>query len=675
MEWFAIPARILLYARMKRLLVLAGLSASLLLPCSRAQAQDEQYVQIYNLIQEGDALDHGNQPGPGLAKYMDAQSALQKFQTTYPDWNSRVVTFRLTYLASRIAELAGKAPPATPSTVTTNGAPRSATQAVTREPARPNEDLVLLQNQVRQLQADKQLLEAKLKEALSAQPAALDPRELAKAEERIKTLEKENGLLHVTLQQQTKASVREQTGAMESLREQLAEANRRVSEQADLAKTLASEKLALQNKLENPNSAPAKAPEAEADRKALEDAFRKLSEQAQLAAQSSRDKETLEARVKSLEADTQAIVALRAENEILKKQLAESKRPVSAHGTGAEESRQLAEARARIAVLQSDKQVLELEKVALQSRVQAISAPPAPLPVFPEPRSSAESARIKQLERDRADLQKKLDAAQKELYGRKRKGAAAKIEDLTAQLEVLRSRVAIYEAQQVPYTPEELVLFKQGQDTADGSLPKSIPAASVRELPAGTATLVSEARRDFVARNFAQAEEKYLQVLQKDEKNVYTLANLSAIQLESGHLDDAEKHIQQALALSPDDAYSLLIMGQVDFRREKYDEALNALSRAAKLDPQNPEIQNYLGLTLSQKGMRHPAETAFRKALQLDPKYGGAHYNLAVFYISQKPSWPELARWHYNKALETGFPRNADLEKMLEQNKSDEVVK
>ena len=40
-----------------------------------------------------------------------------------------------------------------------------------------------------------QELEAKLKEALAAQPAAIDPRELAKAEERIRTLEKEADLL------------------------------------------------------------------------------------------------------------------------------------------------------------------------------------------------------------------------------------------------------------------------------------------------------------------------------------------------------------------------------------------------------------------------------------------------------------------------------------------------
>ena len=110
----------------------------------------------------------------------------------------------------------------------------------------------------------------------------------------------------------------------------------------------------------------------------------------------------------------------------------------------------------------------------------------------------------------------------------------------------------------------------------------------------------------------------------------------------------------------------------VKFRQEKYDDALDALSRAAKLDPQNAEVQNYLGITLSNKGMRGPAETALRKAIQLQPGYGAAHQNLAVVYVTQQPPMTELARWHYQKALAGGQPHNADLEKILDAPKKAE---
>ena len=172
---------------------------------------------------------------------------------------------------------------------------------------------------------------------------------------------------------------------------------------------------------------------------------------------------------------------------------------------------------------------------------------------------------------------------------------------------------------------------------------------------------------DFAARRFDQAEGKYLEVLRQDEKNAYTLANLAAIQLELNRLDEADKHIRQALAIDANDAYSLSILGYLRFRQEKYDEALDALSRAARFNPQSAEIQNYLGVTLSHKGLRGPAETALRKAIQLDPGYGSAHHNLAVIYSTQQPPRVELARWHYQRALAAGHPRNPDLEKLFEQ--------
>jgi Flp pilus assembly protein TadD len=186
--------------------------------------------------------------------------------------------------------------------------------------------------------------------------------------------------------------------------------------------------------------------------------------------------------------------------------------------------------------------------------------------------------------------------------------------------------------------------------------------------------LAAEAQRLFSARDFAKAEEKYTEMLRQDEKNVYTLANLAAIQLELNRLDEAEKSVKQALAVSPEDGFSLSILGYVKFRQEKYDEALDALSRAATINPDSAEIQNYLGVTLSHKGLRGPAETALRKAITLDPTYGSAHNNLAVIYLSQQPPYADLARWHYQKARAAGHPPNAELEKLLDTKAAKPVV-
>ena len=100
--------------------------------------------------------------------------------------------------------------------------------------------------------------------------------------------------------------------------------------------------------------------------------------------------------------------------------------------------------------------------------------------------------------------------------------------------------------------------------------------------------------------------------------------------------------------------------------KDQLDTAQTLLEQANIYDPDQPYILELLGRVLARNNKMIEAGAAFRKAIQLDPGYAGAHHNLAVFYVTQKPPWTELARWHYKKALAAGFPRNPDLEKMLD---------
>jgi Tfp pilus assembly protein PilF len=520
------------------------------------------------------------------------------------------------------------------------------------------------------LQADKAVLEAKLKEALSVQPAAVDPRELARAEEKIRNLQKENDLLKVSLDQtKAKPAIGPDTKALDEARHALAEADRKLAEQTKTANALALEKAALQAKLDHPAASPANAADLEASKKALQEADLKLAEQSKLAAGLAKEKEALQAWLKILSADAAATAALRTENQLLKKQLADLKAAPPSEDKTEQARRQLAEAQTQIAALQSDKEMLRLEKSALENRIKQMSIPPPAAAGATASSKAADAARIKQLQKERDDLQKQLAAANKELSRRKGKATTGRVAELERQLATLRARLEVYEARQVPYTAEELALFKQPETRLAQAEHKG-GKKSVSELPPGTVALVVEAQRLYADRQLDKAEEKYIQVLQKDNKNVPTLANLAAIQLDEGHLETAEINIKQALGLAPDDPYSLFVLGRLRFLQKKYDEAVDALSRAAKLDPQDAQIQNFLGLALSEKGLRGPAETALRRAIQLDPGYANAHNNLAVAYITQQQPLVELARWHYQKALAAGLPRNPELEKLLDAKKA-----
>ena len=648
---------------MNRLFALVGLAA-FLWAAPALRAQEEQYVQVYNLIQEADASANSETPLQALNKYLRAQTELHKFQKVYPDWNSRIVNFRLNYLAAKIADLSGRAPAAATTPASPAAPPGKPAPAQIQNQTPPASDiqsqLNMLREQIGQLQADNSLLQAKVKEAFSAQPAAVDPRELAKAADKVKSVTKENELLKITLAQEKAAKAAADPREVERMKQQLADASRAVAEQTERASTLAQEKLALQNQLLTLSAARNNTGATDAVKKSLAEASRKFNDQLQLTTQLQSEKAALQTQVTALSVEAEAAGALRAENLLLKKQLTDLK---LAAGSGRNDDtvRKLAEAQAQIATLQSDKEILRLEKVSLQQQVKQLT-----LNNVVATRATPENAaRIQKLEGERDDLQKRLSLAQTELASRKNRSATSQIDDLRGQLEVLRTRIAVYQMPAVPYSKDELALFNKPEQMSVATTP-GFEKKSAKELPTGALSLVNEAQRDFALGRYEDAETKYLLVLKQDQKNVYTLANLAAIQLELGHLEESDKHVQQALALTPEDPYSLAILGNLKFRQGKFDDALDALAHAAKLDPKNAEVQNHLGLVLSQKGLRKEAETALRKSVELDPNYASAHNNLAVIYITQRPPAPALARWHYQKARDLGMPANAQLEKMLE---------
>ena len=705
---------------MKRISIILALLA--VLSGARAEGPDDQYILIYNLIQEADSLGNANQPGRALTKYLEAQTSLQRLQKGYADWNPKVVNFRMNYLATKVAAMAERVPPPpapVPRSLTTQST--AAPDASLAQPAQPpplndwGNQLRALENQVRRLGEDKVSIEAKLKEALAAQPARSDPRELGKAEDRIKGLLKENDLLRVGLEQERAKPVpTSDKQALGDAQQALTKAKRSLAEQTRKAEALEKESTALQIKLNKLPPSSSNTDRIETTRKELEIANRKLTEQTKLASELAQEKEATQSRLKALKADSDAATLLRAENKVLKKQFAELKAAPRAAKSGTE-SRQLALAQAQIATLESDKEILRIEKITLESRVKQLSVTTASATAAapsaksenksrvkklqqerddlkkqldalakemksdraaastaaPPPGKPEEANRVKKLQQERDDLKKQLDAAAKELSRRNDKVAGARVVEMEKQVATLRSRLDVFEARQAPYTAEELALFRK-PETKLVQTDVQADKKAAKELPPGTVALAAEAQRYFSAKQLDKAEDKYLQVLRQEQNHVPTLANLAAVELELNHLELAETNILQAVALAPDNATCLLLLGQLRLRQAQYDGSLDALSRAAKLEPRSAEVQNYLGLTLSAKGMRGPAETALRKAVQFEPGYGEAHNNLAVIYATQQPPLLELARWHYQKALAGGSSANPNLERLLNAKKATE---
>jgi Flp pilus assembly protein TadD/predicted nucleic acid-binding Zn-ribbon protein len=120
-----------------------GFCVACLIPAisySAASPQDD-YLQIYVLINEGDKLTQSGQNSQGREKYETALTRLDKLKNENPEWEPTIVKYRIKYLNEKLDSLksakdtspspkpAPSSPPATPSSSDSTASPEEKTPA------------------------------------------------------------------------------------------------------------------------------------------------------------------------------------------------------------------------------------------------------------------------------------------------------------------------------------------------------------------------------------------------------------------------------------------------------------------------------------------------------------------------------------------------------------------
>ena len=179
----------------------------------------------------------------------------------------------------------------------------------------------------------------------------------------------------------------------------------------------------------------------------------------------------------------------------------------------------------------------------------------------------------------------------------------------------------------------------------------------------------------------AEAVTEYRRALAADSSHVKSHNNLALALVELGRLEEAALHFEASLALEPRaEIYSDL--GFVMARLGKTEQARAAYRKALELDPACPsahfnlavdearagkleeaeahyrralsgrptaEAYNGLGWVLARRGRADDAIAAFRKAIEVDPKFTPAHNNLAAALAERGRL--EEAEHHYRRSL------------------------
>ena len=200
----------------------------------------------------------------------------------------------------------------------------------------------------------------------------------------------------------------------------------------------------------------------------------------------------------------------------------------------------------------------------------------------------------------------------------------------------------------------------------------SLPAQEAPDkfTPRILAEAVAEGNRAFEAKDYATARRAYERVLSLDPQNQMGLVNLGMVEFYSGDPAKSENLLKQAVRQRLETAPAWLTLGMIYMDQNRFPEALAALSQAALHDPNNPRVRNVLGVVIGREGWIYGAQQELRRAVELDPAYADAHYNLAVFYLQEKPPATELAKRHYFKAVELGVEKDPSMEKVFHSAKT-----
>jgi tetratricopeptide (TPR) repeat protein len=102
------------------------------------------------------------------------------------------------------------------------------------------------------------------------------------------------------------------------------------------------------------------------------------------------------------------------------------------------------------------------------------------------------------------------------------------------------------------------------------------------------------------------------------------------------------------------------------YEQGKLDAAHAHLAQAVLYAPKNAQAHQFFGVVLGRKGWYAPGEEELRRAVELDEKSADSHYNLAVLYLQRDPPAVELARRHYQRALELGAKADPELAKKFD---------
>ena len=184
-------------------------------------------------------------------------------------------------------------------------------------------------------------------------------------------------------------------------------------------------------------------------------------------------------------------------------------------------------------------------------------------------------------------------------------------------------------------------------------------------LPPTTSSLAAKAATAFSKKDWNTARKAYREMLDLDNENALTWANLGAVEQQSRNAEAAAICFENSVRFNPQLVQSWIALGLIYSGKGDHYKAVSAFTRALHEDPSDARAHNYLAIEAKDLGWNDAALSELQRAIDINPDYAIAHFNLAAMYLEQKPPAKALARRHYDKALSLGAEKDEVLERKL----------
>jgi len=137
------------------------------------------------------------------------------------------------------------------------------------------------------------------------------------------------------------------------------------------------------------------------------------------------------------------------------------------------------------------------------------------------------------------------------------------------------------------------------------------------------------------AGDLAKAEAAFEQALDDDTRVAAARNALGVVAIKRGDLTGAEGHIRAALAQKPDVRLAHFNLALIAEQRREFDQALELYQREIDTQANAFKAAFNLGRLHEQLGNSREQEAAFRKAIELNPRFAEGYFYLAKLYLDQ----------------------------------------